>query len=163
LATKEKAASWGKLYKLPSKLAVSIAADPTTERPSNGQLFLSYLGALYLSNDRGSQVASKWLEGIIRHEEVAGPAEPDSDEESMADDQMYSPPRRPSTVSPPPVVRSPIPPPLRSPVPVMLDDGINALAKLNEVTSQRKEILDWVETSSGPDHARAWSVKVVCE
>ncbi|KIJ46422.1 hypothetical protein M422DRAFT_29270 [Sphaerobolus stellatus SS14] len=166
LATPKKAASWGQLYRLLSRLNLTAmnALQPGSVKPSNADLFLAYLGAVYLSNgvsglSSGTEVAVKWIGDILQYEEEEGKAASDSDWEEETVLRPSSQPAPRQTAGPP---WSCAPPPAHSiPSPHLSREGtgINALSQVNEKLAQRGVVLEWDETPFGADHTRKWILK----
>ncbi|HEV7737702.1 MAG TPA: hypothetical protein VGO47_10075, partial [Chlamydiales bacterium] len=89
-----KAGSWGKLYKLPSRLAVATTGEQPMPKLTAGDLFVAYLGALYLSQKgltASSNAAIVWIRSMLDYEQTEGSAESDKESLVAQHSQLQSP------------------------------------------------------------------------
>lgn len=131
-------------------LSSAIGVEPVSPKLSTADLFLAYIGAIYLTR----RDPTIWIKGILDYEQEEGSAE--SESESLS---PYSLP-----MTPPPNGRrfnGMIPNPARSPAENTPPSTANALSELNEIAMKKGMLVNWKEDASGPDHARTWTATAI--
>jgi hypothetical protein len=167
------------MYKLPSHVAIRTydPASPTIQpvKSKKRDLFRAYVAAVYLKDGGGhggNIITSEWIKGILEYDEEDKSSESES-EDSSSEDEMGKgsntkdgdelsgmlnalliprsgvPKRKPASQLPPASTN------------VQTLNSRNFLSILNEKATQRRVQLSWVDNSSGPDHAKTWTSKLI--
>ncbi|KAI0785071.1 hypothetical protein C8Q75DRAFT_809611 [Abortiporus biennis] len=161
--------TWVTTYKLRDKLRCSPDAAATINTPKETRhLFYSYIGGVYAQN--GMKVVQDWIGALVDPTYAAAePQDVDMDQSytqsytsKKAKTEQYTAAAPEPTqvyIPPPPPPANP-PPPLPNPL-APAQPHAAFLPLFNQTATQRRMIVEYPATFTGPAHAGKWYVKCV--